>query len=227
MSQLIINSFQEAMEKEVVRAAFGQSMKDLCDPSAEVFFDQNMIVKIDAKIPGSSNTESNIADRILLAARKLVKNGVDFCNKEDYLAMTPDSYDSLFSCVIRMINNYVHLANMENGCITHFAGFKIIVSDYLPGGRKQTCACDAQGKEDSSKPIIPLPKSADPTKKEEVKSLALFWEKPALETAIWNGLELISQERPDMCFIDFIYGTMQLGCTRTEESRIGYIEMPA
>ncbi|PTL86103.1 MAG: hypothetical protein C4617_05505 [Candidatus Liberibacter europaeus] len=229
LSEVVTNSLKEAMEREVVRSAFGPSIVgpyDANEPPKE--FDKNMIVKIGDRIPGrSSQFDNTTADRLLLAARNLQKNGVNFKNKSVYLAMTSDAYTTLLGD-IRLSKDYVQYANWEHGIMTHFAGFEIVITECLPGGKKQPCEYDKEGKETDT-PSIPLPQLPKDAPKDAlpVKSYALYWDKPALETAIWKNMELKVGKQTERSFSHLLYGAFQMGCVRTEESRIGYIEMPA
>ncbi|MBY7649916.1 MAG: hypothetical protein DBO98_05510 [Candidatus Liberibacter europaeus] len=216
------------MEREVVRSAFGTSIigpYDANEPPKE--FDKNMIVKIGDRIPGrSSQFDNTTADRLLLAARNMQKNGVNFKNKYVY-AMTYDAYTTLLGD-IRLSKDYVQYESWKNGIMTHFAGFEIVITECLPGGKKQPCEYDKEGKETDT-PSIPLPQLPKDAPKDAlpVKSYALYWDKPALETAIWKNMELKVGKQTERSFSHLLYGAFQMGCVRTEESRIGYIEMPA
>ncbi|MBA5724346.1 hypothetical protein [Candidatus Liberibacter sp.] len=143
------------MAKEVVKAAFGSSVRQLYNHSKEMMhFDSGMVIKIDAKIPGRKTDPDNIiADRLQLAAGKLrQKNSVDWGidTKDVYLAMTSSAYKTLLNDILNN-QNYASFADFENGIITHFVGFKIIVTEYLPGGIKQPFIRDENGQK-TSKP---------------------------------------------------------------------------
>ncbi|MBA5724347.1 hypothetical protein [Candidatus Liberibacter sp.] len=58
-----------------------------------------------------------------------------------------------------------------------------------------------------------------------VKSYALFWKKSALEMAIQEDITLENRKLSDGSF--HLFCSCKVGCTRTNESHIGYIEMPA
>ncbi|AKK20404.1 hypothetical protein HUT03_03930 [Candidatus Liberibacter africanus] len=222
LAKVLGNSLLKVAESEVVRGAFGENTVDHHSSTSTKNFDPNMIIPVDYKRSPSSSV--SVADKIM-GASAMIKSGVDVDNADLFLALTGRAYASFFAA-IKMINkDYVKYVNLENGKIRRFAGFRIISSDYMPGGKNSPKEFDAEGKI-TAKDSIPLKSiSTAPEAKDKVKSYALFWERSGIITAFWKDIQFKILEDSKRSGAQSMYASCQLGACRSDESRVGYIEM--
>ncbi|MBL0848897.1 MAG: hypothetical protein EU981_02195 [Candidatus Liberibacter ctenarytainae] len=222
LAEPLVMGLREAMQKHLVIQAFGTNILGPVGNSIEQDFSNDMIIKVDERL-NKGAARGHWLDKILLASKKLQSNGVPHHVKR-YLAVSPATYERMFTELKMTSKDYIDRVKLEQGEITHFAGFQIIVTNYLPGGTRQPTIYDADGKPTNT-PVIMLRSYIDTSS--EVKSHALFWAEGGLSSALWaDGVNVkIGQISPVEG--EFIYAECRYGATRNEESYVGYIEMEA
>ncbi|QTP64134.1 hypothetical protein HUT03_03925 [Candidatus Liberibacter africanus] len=223
LAKVLGNSLLELAESEVIRGAFGENTVGSNSSPSTKNFDPNMIIPVDYKSSPSSTT--SVAEKIGFAFATLHGKCGNVDTSELFLALTSGACESLWNDIRMADNGSFQFANIENRSLTHFAGFKIVICDHLPGGKNSPKEFDDEGKM-IAKDSIPLKTvSTAPGSKDKVKSYALFWERSGLVTAFWKDVKVALQTHDDRCGAQSMYASFKLGACRSDESRVGYIEI--
>lgn len=144
---------------------------------------------------GTADSNLTIA-KLIEARRILAKNDIDD-SEELTMAVNASALAALLNTTQVTSSDYNTVKALVKGEIDSFLGFKFIRTERLAG-------------------------TADGT--DTAPKLCLAFAKSGIALAVGRDVNVRIAERPDMGFMTYVYGSMDLGSTRVEEEKVVEIE---
>jgi hypothetical protein len=193
-----------AQDDAILAGIFGVNMTgELGNNSVSGIHAFNSGAQLVSKDVGGASTGLNIA-KLRAAKKMLMKAEVDIDNDQLFMILTADDHDSLLNEAQAVSLDYNTKPVLVDGKITSFMGFNFIHSERVPGAIRA----------DGSMPTVSTGSRYLP-----------FWAKSGVTLGIWNDVQTQVTPRPDKRYATQIYVTGTFGATRTEELRVGAINV--